>query len=304
MAARPPGQGTACATIQSMKATTSPSDVRPSPIAGTWYPADPQALARSVDQQLEAAQQPHIPGQVMGLIVPHAGHRYSGGVAGSAFSCLRGQHPEVVAVVSPFHQLHPASLLTTGHRAYATPLGEVAIDSRALAELDAELERQKLPLLTPVLYDHEHALEIQLPFLQRVLRDPFELLPIMMRDQSSTVARGLGQALAEVLEQRASLLVASSDLSHFYPDPVARSLDAEMLKRIEAFDPQGVLDAEGEGVGFACGRAAIATVLWACQQLGADRVQLLGYATSGDRTGDFESVVGYGAAVIFRSDNR
>jgi AmmeMemoRadiSam system protein B len=290
--------------MQAMKPAEAPIDVRPSPIAGTWYPGNPQALARSVDQQLDAAGPPRFSGRAMGLIVPHAGHRYSGGVAGTAFACLRSQHPEVVGVISPFHQLHPASLLTSGHRAYATPLGQVPIDTGGLAALNAELKRQQLPSLTPVLYDHEHALEIELPFLQRVLEDPFELLPIMMRDQSSTVARALGQALAKVLKQRASLLVASSDLSHFYPDPVARRLDAEMLKRIEAFDPQAVLDAESQGVGFACGRAAIATVLWACRELGADCVQLLGYATSGDQTGDLESVVGYGAAVIFRSDNR
>jgi AmmeMemoRadiSam system protein B len=111
----------------------------------------------------------------------------------------------------------------------------------------------------------------------------------------------LGKALAKVLSGRPVLLVASTDLSHFYPKTIAQELDTEMLRRVEAFDPQGVLDAEEEGKGFACGRGAVATVLWAARDLGADRVRLLHYATSGEVTGDYSQVVGYGAAVVLRS---
>ncbi|MFO7632062.1 MAG: AmmeMemoRadiSam system protein B, partial [Caldilinea sp.] len=96
-------------------------------------------------------------------------------------------------------------------------------------------------------------------------------------------------------------LVASTDLSHFYPQKVAQELDAEVLRRMEAFDPLGVLQVEAEGRGFACGRAAAAAVLWAAQALGADSVKVLHHATSGDVTGDFSQVVGYGAAVILRT---
>jgi AmmeMemoRadiSam system protein B len=128
------------------------------------------------------------------------------------------------------------------------------------------------------------------------------LLPIMLRDQTPPVAQAVGLALSEVLrDQPSTLVVASSDLSHFYPAATARALDGEMLARLESFDPLALLRAEDEGVGFACGKGALAALLWACRELGADIVRVLAYATSGDVTGDDDSVVGYGAAAIYRS---
>jgi AmmeMemoRadiSam system protein B len=141
-------------------------------------------------------------------------------------------------------------------------------------------------------------LEIELPFLQRSLGTEFDLLPVMVRDQSFQVTHSLGLALASVLANRRALLVASTDLSHFYPQDSAKTLDQEMLHRLESFDPIAVLKAEEEGVGFACGRGALAAVLWAAIALGGNRVQILNYATSGDVSGDYHQVVGYGAAVI------
>jgi AmmeMemoRadiSam system protein B len=150
----------------------------------------------------------------------------------------------------------------------------------------------------------EHSLEIELPFLQRCLAGPFRLLPIMLRDQSASVAQAVGRALAEVLRDRSALLVGSSDLSHFYPATTARRLDGEILARLEAFDPEALLRAEEEGVGFACGKGALAAVLWAAGDLGADVVRVLDYANSGDLTGDDDAVVGYGAAAIYRSTGK
>jgi AmmeMemoRadiSam system protein B len=108
-------------------------------------------------------------------------------------------------------------------------------------------------------------------------------------------------SLAEVLKTKNALLVASTDLSHFNSQALAREYDLEMLRRIESFDPEGVLKAEEEGVGFACGRGAVAAVLWAARELGGNFVQTLNYATSGDVSGDFHQVVGYGAAVITKN---
>jgi hypothetical protein len=120
----------------------------------------------------------------------------------------------------------------------------------------------------------------------------------MMRDQSAPVCQALGECLAQTLADQNAVLVASTDLSHFYPQSIANQLDREMLRRIAAFDPLAVLQAEEQGKGFACGRAAVAAVLWAAQSLQADTVTLLHYATSGDITGDHTQVVGYGAAAI------
>ena len=276
------------------------SPVRPSPISGQWYPADPRRLAATVDGYLAAAELPDLAGQVVGIMAPHAGHPYSGPVAGYAFSALRGCTPDVVVVASPMHYPYPPPLLTTAHTAYTTPLGELPVDLETLAALDAALLADMGFGLTRVANDPEHSVEIELPFLQRVLEKPFRLVPVMVRDQSAAVARALGRALAAVLSGRQALLVASTDLSHFYPQPAAEALDAEILARVEAFDPLGVIQVEEAGRGFACGRGALAAVLWAAEGMGADRAFVLRYATSGDTTGDYDRVVGYAAAVMLR----
>ena len=123
----------------------------------------------------------------------------------------------------------------------------------------------------------------------------------MVRAQSPKVSEQLGAALAETLRGRNTLLVASTDLSHFYSQNEALAYDTEMLRRIETFSPQNVFCAEEEAKGFACGLGALTAVLWAAKGLGADTVKVLHHATSGDVTGDYSSVVGYGAAVILKT---
>ena len=274
-------------------------DVRPSPIAGTWYEGKAEALARTVDEYLDRARLPALDGEVVAVIAPHAGHRYSGAVAGYAFAALRARSPQIVAVISPFHSLAPYPLLTTAHDAYGTPLGNIEVDKAALAELSQVLV--DIPI-TAVRADREHSLEIELPFLQRTLAGDFKLLPIMIHAQQVDVARKLGLALAKVLESRNALLVASTDLSHFHDQGTAERFDREMLRRFESFDPESIFEAEQSGKAFACGHAAVAAVLWAARELGANKVKTLQHATSGDVMGDYSSVVGYGAAVVLRTN--
>jgi AmmeMemoRadiSam system protein B len=278
-------------------------DVRPSPISGTWYPGDPDVLAQSVDRQLQECEISPISGDLIGLIAPHAGHRYSGQVAAHAFRYLEGMTPEVVAVLSPLHHPHPSQILTTGHDAYGTPLGHVPVDQGLVQQLEDQLLKDRGIEIAHVRNDGEHSLEIELPFLQRVLTQPFRLLPLMLRDQSQPVVEAVGHALGTVLRDQSVVLVASSDLSHFYPQSLAERFDTEVLTRIESFNPSAVLTAEEEGMGFACGRAAMAAVLWACEDLGADSVKVIQHATSGDITGDYQSVVGYAAAVIYQKSH-
>jgi hypothetical protein len=278
-------------------------DLRPSPIAGQWYTSEPRRLAESIDRYIQEAQLPSLRGEVVAIMAPHAGHIYSGPVAGYAFATLRGLQPELVAVISPMHYPYPQPLLTTAHAAYETPLGIIPVDRATLDALNAQLLDRLGVSLARVRQDPEHSLEIELPFLQRVLQPDFELLPVMVRDQSQGVAQALGDSLAQVLQGKRAILVASTDLSHFYPQRIANQLDAEVLRAVANFDPAGVLLAEEEGKGFACGCGALAAVLWAARGLGADAVQVLHHATSGDVTGDFNQVVGYGAAVITRSSS-
>jgi AmmeMemoRadiSam system protein B len=274
-------------------------DVRPSPIAGIWYQNNPSLLVGDLDRYLAQAQVRPPDGKVWGIVTPHAGYHYSGLVAAHAFKCLDGLQPELVAIVSPLHHFHYAPLLTTAHEAYETPLGLVEVDVQAIDQLHHALRQNLGYGLRQVYRDGEHALEIELPFLQHIL-GKFRLLPVMIRDQGAPVVKILGKALAEVLQGRQALLVASSDLSHFYTQQRAEELDSALLRRLAAFDPQGVMDAEIEGVGFACGRGAIAAVLWAAERLGANRVSILRHATSGDISGNFASVVGYGSGVIWQ----
>lgn len=275
------------------------AETRPSPISGKWYSGEPEQLRKQVDQYLSSARIPELTGRVVAVIAPHAGHRYSGQTAGYAFAPLVGQQRDLVAIVSPVHAPYPATLLTTAHQAYETPLGAVRVDQEALLRLDEELTRDGIPL-TPVAFDQEHSLEIELPFLQRALRGSFQLLPVMIRSQSPLMARRLGHGLAQVLKDKNSLLVASTDLSHFYPEEMARELDMEMLNRIRSFRPDDLFTAERTGRGFACGVAAVAAVLWAAREAGANAVEILHHSTSGDVTGDYGSVVGYGAAAVLR----
>jgi AmmeMemoRadiSam system protein B len=275
------------------------AEIRPSPIAGTWYTCDAERLRRQIQSYLDAARLPELPGEVVALIAPHAGHRYSGKTAGYAFSAVRGHRPPLVAVVSPMHQPYPGSVLTTAHRAYATPLGKLWVDEDALAALDEEMALCGLDL-TRLSNDREHSLEIELPFLQVALAGEFKILPLMVRSQSPLAVLNLGKALGKVLKGRGALLVASTDLSHFYPEEQARQLDMEMLRRIRGFSPDDLFTAERTGKGFACGVAAVAAVLWASRELGADCVEILHHSTSAEETGDHASVVGYGAAAVLK----
>ena len=275
------------------------AEIRPSPIAGTWYSADPALLSQQIDGYLHQAQPPALTGDVLAVIAPHAGHRYSGRTAGYAFAPLLGQSRDLVVVISPMHAAYPATLITSAHHAYGTPLGPLKIDREALASLEETLLPDGLTI-TPLANDREHSLEIELPFLQRALCGDFQLLPLMVRSQSALVARRLGNALAKVLKGRSCLLVASTDLSHFYPEDLARELDLEMLQRIRAFNPDDLFNAERSGKGFACGVAAVASVMWAARAMGAERVEILHHSTSADETGDRGSVVGYGAAVVLK----
>ncbi|MGQ9547232.1 MAG: AmmeMemoRadiSam system protein B [Roseiflexus sp.] len=275
-------------------------DIRPSPIAGSWYPSNPSHLQREVDDYLAQAEPQALAGMVWGVLAPHAGLRYSGPIAAWAFACVRGRSPEMVVIASPWHRSGHTPLFTSGHTAYETPLGIVPVDHDAIAQLDAALRRQVGFGLTPRRYDDEHAVEIELPFLQRVFGS-FRLIPVMLADQSAVTSIALGAALAETLRGRNVLLVASSDLSHYEPEPVARRLDAGLLQRIAAFDPDAVIAAVAEGVGYACGSGAIAAILLACRELGANRVTILRYGTSGDIERAAPWVVGYGAAAIWQA---
>ncbi len=274
--------------------------VRPSPIAGTWYASDPDQLQNTVESCIKNANPPQLSGEVVGLVSPHAGYRYSGPVAGHAYKTVKGNTYKYVVVISPMHQYYPKPILTSAHNAYRTPLGEIPLAREKVDEISEALRRDTGIGFSPVANDQEHSLEIQLPFLQCSLRGEFSLIPIMLRDQRRQLSRILGAVLADILKDESCLFVASSDLSHFYPEEIANQLDNAVLQKVKDFSPDGLFNLKDQGKGHACGLAAIAAVLWAAKDLGATDVTLLDYDTSASSTGDTSSVVGYGAAAITR----
>jgi AmmeMemoRadiSam system protein B len=270
-------------------------DVRPSPLAGKWYPGRAETLIAMMDEFLKAVKPQPVNGKLLGLLAPHAGYRYSGPVAAHAFALIQDMAFDTVVVIGPMHHPLPGSVLSTAHSAYETPLGNVPVDRDVL---DAIGKRVRL---TAVRNDPEHSVEIELPFLQHVLKPGFSLVPFMLRDQSGPQTEALGEALAETLPGRQVLLVASSDLSHFYPQEIANELDSTMLACVEAMDARRVVDVNERQTAFACGYGAIATVINVVRAWNADRAQIVGYGTSGDVIGDFREVVGYGAAMFYQA---
>ena len=280
---------------------TVPS-VRPSPIAGSWYSADPAALANEIKGYLSSAKILPLSGDLVGLISPHAGYFYSGPTAGYAYRATLNMQFDLCVVVSPLHNYLPYPLLSSAHSAYATPLGQVEVDHDLLADLDRQLVENGMPGLQLIANDREHSLEIQLPFLQTALEEPFRLLPLMVRTADAQMLEKTGSILADLVRDQKTLLVASTDLSHFYDEKTANGFDKVMLEQMSQFSPAGVLQAEADEEGFACGSGAVAVVLWASKALGADKVTLLHHSTSANSSGDTSSVVGYGALAITRQE--
>ncbi|NMC45910.1 MAG: AmmeMemoRadiSam system protein B [Chloroflexi bacterium] len=272
-------------------------DIRPSPIAGTWYSDRPVELQQEITGYLSRANLPAIEGKVIGLVAPHAGYRYSGPTAAYAYRAVQGMQFDIVAIFSPFHAYTPEELLTTRHSAYQTPLGIIPVERELLRDFEQKLAEKEL-FIAELSRDGEHSLEIQLPFLQVALDEKFHLFPVMVRTHDPQKIEMIAQAATAVLKDSNALIIASTDLSHFYEQKTANMFDREMLRRIENLAPDQVLEAERKGKGFACGAGAVATVLRISQLLGASKVQVLNYRTSGDETGDFSSVVGYGSAAI------
>lgn len=270
--------------------------VRPALCAGTWYPGTPETLRQAVDHYLGQARVGPLPGGLVALVAPHAGYIYSGPVAGYAYKALQeaGQSFDTVVLVGPSHRAYLDGYGITSVGAYETPLGQVPLDADLVATLGRELG-----MLRFLSRDEEHSLEIQLPFLQRVLGD-FRLVPLMMGDQSWEACRELGQVLGQALKDRSALLVASTDLSHYHEYSRAVALDRLVLERVEAFDPQGLVRILERGKAEACGGGPLAATMLAAKALGADTAAVLHYANSGDVTGDRSHVVGYMAAALCR----
>jgi AmmeMemoRadiSam system protein B len=268
-------------------------DVRRAAVAGTWYPGTREALERAVDAHLASAH-PVKDACPRALVAPHAGLMYSGPVAAHAYQLVRGCAYEAVVLVGPSHFVGFDGVALWARGEWESPLGSVTVAAEiadAIAAAGGGVDNQAPHV-------REHSLEMQLPFVARLMPG-VPIVPIVMGFQTRATAESLGDALARAVTGRDVLLVASSDLSHYQDARAAAALDAVVLKHIEAMDAEGLMRALEREPGHACGGGPMVAVLRAARALGATRASVLRYADSGDVSGDKDSVVGYAAAAMW-----
>ena len=272
--------------------------IRPTAVAGTWYPGTPGALTEDVDTYLGAASA--VPGgRLQAIIAPHAGMMFSGPVAAYAYSAASQQEFDVAVLIGPSHfaAFDGAALWPEG--AFDSPLGPVHVDgpgAQALAES---------PIVHKLLSAHrrEHSLEMQLPFLRRV-HPSLPIVPVLIGFQNRATIDALADAVARAFAGRRALLVASTDLSHYFDAQTAATLDARVQRCVNDFDADALLDLfeqypeHERGRYVACGGGAAIAVMKAARALGATDGRVLHYAHSGQVSGDYDGVVGYMAAAF------
>lgn len=271
--------------------------IRPSIIAGQWYPGSARELTRTIDRFFAQVEPTEPEGEIVALISPHAGYAYSGQTAAYAYHQVWHQSFDVVVVISPVHRVPVGRFAITEADAYETPLGLVRLDHDLVESLG-----ERIPL-NRVGYDGEHSLEIQLPFLQVALGD-VHLLPIMIGMSSFEAGEELGTALIQVLQGRKALIVASTDLHHIEDYSAVIRRDLTVSDAIASFDMRGIRKALSPADCSVCGRIPVYATLTAAQGLGADKVKILHHTTSGDVTGlraPGQYTVGYLAAAAFKS---
>lgn len=270
-------------------------NVRKTAIAGSWYPGNPKILDSDISKYIDNAEINPSEKKPAVIICPHAGYMYSGPVAGYAYKAVSGHTYKTVVVISPSHKEFFPFVSVWAEGGFETPLGRIDIDTQLCSSLinaSRYVRDERSPHIA------EHALEIQLPFLKHSL-GAFSLCPLIMGEQTLPMCRELSEALAKcITNPEETLIVASSDLSHFHHAERAHVMDRNVAKLIEAYDIEGLSEALDSGRSEACGGGPIMAAMLYAKAKGRTDVKVLKYATSADITGDRSSVVGYLSAVI------
>jgi AmmeMemoRadiSam system protein B len=273
------------------------SALRTPAVAGRFYPGRAEELLRVVRTYSSPVATSRI--AAIGCVAPHAGYTYSGGVAGAVYSRL--EIPERCVILCPNHTGKGSALAVMANTAWQTPLGEVAADAGLSARL---LDRFPALEESSAAHRGEHAIEVQLPFLQAQQPD-LKIVPIVIGTSDFDVLRGLGEALADVIaalreENRAKkvLIIASSDMNHYESDAITRVKDHKAIERVLALDARGLWEVVMNESISMCGFGPATVMLTAARLLGATSAKLIKYATSGDVSGDYEAVVGYAGIIV------
>lgn len=268
-------------------------------VAGSFYPADRKKLEDEVDGYLAQGGSPGGEGRLLALVAPHAGYMYSGHVAGYSYAKLKGQDIRTVILIGPSHHAAVSGAVIYPGSGLKTPLGVVAVNEQLARSIASEREGVKLAAEP---FAREHSLEVQLPFLQRTLRE-FTVVPILVGRMTGESYRHLADAIASILKKDDnSLLVISTDLSHYHDARKAGSMDRKVLdaaERLAAGELERLLTS---GEGEMCGGGGVLYGLAAARGAGATEGELFKHADSGDVSGDKSYVVGYGALGFYRRE--
>ena len=269
-------------------------NIRKPVFAGQFYSAGPVVLKEEVKNFLLQAHSSQDL-KVRGLIVPHAGYMYSGGVAAEAYKLIEGQKFDSVVIIAFLHHVFLQGVLVDDVAAYETPLGRVPVDREFVREVQMfhPLFRNAMPGRL-----EEHSLEIQIPFLQETVPE-LKIVPIYIGAQDITNITVLADALAKTLEDRNALVVATTDLSHFHPYETASKKDKTLIAMFEKGNTEAIYDAYAKEEAEACGMGPVLTSILLAKKMKWSGPRLIRYANSGDVTGDRSSVVGY-AAMAYR----
>lgn len=273
--------------------------IREPVVAGSFYPRKAKSLEETILNYLNCSTSEHLKGEIYGLVSPHAGYIYSGRIAADAYKQLQGRKYHNVIVISPSH-FDEFSGCSVFFGNYQTPLGIIPTNVE-LAEAITSFSPNIIESTNG--HTQEHALEVQLPFLQLVL-DNFNLVPIAMGSQDYTTAEKLSVAISSALREpdfanQKTLIVGSSDLSHYYPVEKANQLDNIVLKNIEEFDEKKLFNGVNSNRCQACGSGPILATMITSKKLGAEQSKIISYGTSGDVSKDYNSVVGYLSSVFY-----
>ena len=287
-------------TFSSVHTASADEKIRESVLAGTWYPGDPEVLRKQIKNFLKNVKTSSGNEKLLGLIVPHAGYRYSGQVAAHAYKLLENRSFETVVIIAPSHRALFEGVSVYDRGGYRTPLGVVPINREFI-----HLLKQKDPRIryVPEAHAREHSLEIQLPFLQVVLPN-LKIVPLVMGDQNYETCKKLADILAQCIQRKSVLLVASTDLSHFHSYNEAKKLDARVLEHVEKMDAKGLHSDLTKGICEACGGGPMVTAMLTAAHLQTTESQILNSANSGDVTRDRSKVVGYMSAALWASSGK
>jgi AmmeMemoRadiSam system protein B len=269
-------------------------NIRPSQVAGQFYPAEPAKLSNEINLMLESAKQKYQFSKIFGIVSPHAGYVYSGTTAAYAYNLIKGIIYKRVVVLSPSHSEYFPGVCVYEGDAYETPLGILEVDKGFSEKL---VEGSSIIFSGSEGHRREHALEVQLPFLQSVLSD-FKIVPVVMGDQTKSTVDALASKLAEIADEE-TLIVASSDMSHFHSKSGADKIDSIVEKRINNFDFENLQKDLDHNKCEACGGGPIVALLKAASLKNIKHSTVLHRSDSGDVTGESDNVVGYLSAVVY-----